>query len=128
MPEYILSEVLKCGFATPTPIQSQGWPMALKGRNMVRNEILIISFFTFRSIRSPYLSGWSQCYWFGKDLGLSSSCNDSHQCSGTIAWLQDCCDEKVKRFRNEDFQDRMRLVDLTPLALFVFAALLSCEH
>jgi ATP-dependent RNA helicase DDX5/DBP2 len=35
MPEYILSQVLKCGFANPTPIQSQGWPMALKGRNMV---------------------------------------------------------------------------------------------
>jgi ATP-dependent RNA helicase DDX5/DBP2 len=35
MPEYILSEVMKCGFDKPTPIQSQGWPMALKGRNMV---------------------------------------------------------------------------------------------
>jgi ATP-dependent RNA helicase DDX5/DBP2 len=35
MPEYILSEVLKQGFDKPTPIQSQGWPMALKGRNMV---------------------------------------------------------------------------------------------
>eukprot|EP00536_Pseudo-nitzschia_multiseries_P001156 jgi/Psemu1/234329/estExt_Genewise1.C_140146 len=35
MPEYILSEVLKCGFSSPTPIQSQGWPMALKGQNTV---------------------------------------------------------------------------------------------
>jgi len=35
MPEYILSEVMKQGFAKPTPIQSQGWPMALKGKNMV---------------------------------------------------------------------------------------------
>ena len=35
MPEYILGEVLKQGFDRPTPIQSQGWPMALKGRNMV---------------------------------------------------------------------------------------------
>jgi len=35
MPEYILNEVLKQGFAKPTPIQSQGWPMALKGKNMV---------------------------------------------------------------------------------------------
>lgn len=35
MPEYILSEVLKQGFDKPTPIQSQGWPMALKGKNMV---------------------------------------------------------------------------------------------
>ena len=35
MPEYILSEVLRCGFEHPTPIQSQGWPMALKGKNCV---------------------------------------------------------------------------------------------
>merc|ERR1719491_1220864 len=35
MPEYILSQVLKQGFDRPTPIQSQGWPMALKGKNMV---------------------------------------------------------------------------------------------
>lgn len=35
MPEYVLSEVLKQGFSTPTPIQSQGWPMALMGRDMV---------------------------------------------------------------------------------------------
>ncbi|CAN0064231.1 unnamed protein product, partial [Ectocarpus sp. 4 AP-2014] len=35
MPEYVLREVLKQGFAKPTPIQSQGWPMALLGRDMV---------------------------------------------------------------------------------------------
>lgn len=35
MPQYVLSEVLKCGFDKPTPIQSQGWPMALKGKNCV---------------------------------------------------------------------------------------------
>ena len=35
MPEYVLSEVIKCGFDKPTPIQSQGWPMALLGRDMV---------------------------------------------------------------------------------------------
>ena len=34
MPEYVLSEVLKCGFDKPTPIQSQGWPMALLGRDL----------------------------------------------------------------------------------------------
>jgi DEAD/DEAH box helicase len=32
---FLQTEVLKCGFDKPTPIQSQGWPMALKGRNMV---------------------------------------------------------------------------------------------
>uniref|UniRef100_A0A7S2XX29 RNA helicase n=1 Tax=Fibrocapsa japonica TaxID=94617 RepID=A0A7S2XX29_9STRA len=35
MPEYLLSEVLKQGFNSPTPIQCQGWPMALLGRDMV---------------------------------------------------------------------------------------------
>lgn len=35
MPEYVLQEVLKQGFDKPTPIQSQGWPMALLGRDMV---------------------------------------------------------------------------------------------
>ncbi len=53
MPEYILKEVLKQGFtqrkkmeyfgfvysllllATASPIQSQGWPMALQGRDMI---------------------------------------------------------------------------------------------
>lgn len=35
MPEYVLKEVLKQRFSSPTPIQSQGWPMALLGRDMV---------------------------------------------------------------------------------------------
>jgi len=35
MPEYVLSEVLKQGFEKPSPIQSQGWPMALLGRDMI---------------------------------------------------------------------------------------------
>ncbi|CAM9620693.1 unnamed protein product, partial [Phaeothamnion confervicola] len=35
MPEYVLKEVLAQGFPSPTPIQSQGWPMALLGRDMV---------------------------------------------------------------------------------------------
>jgi superfamily II DNA/RNA helicase len=35
MPSYVQDEVLRCGFPTPTPIQSQGWPMALLGRDMI---------------------------------------------------------------------------------------------
>lgn len=35
MPEYVLREVLKQGFTKPSPIQSQGWPMALLGRDMI---------------------------------------------------------------------------------------------
>ncbi|GBG90510.1 hypothetical protein CBR_g50854 [Chara braunii] len=34
-PDYVLHEVLKAGFKEPTAIQSQGWPMALKGRDLV---------------------------------------------------------------------------------------------
>lgn len=30
-----MSEVRKMGFKHPTPIQSQGWPIALSGRDMV---------------------------------------------------------------------------------------------
>lgn len=34
-PNYVLSEVKAQGFAKPTAIQSQGWPMALSGRDVV---------------------------------------------------------------------------------------------
>ncbi|GAX72837.1 hypothetical protein CEUSTIGMA_g292.t1 [Chlamydomonas eustigma] len=34
-PSYVLSEVLKAGFTEPSPIQSQGWPMALMGRDLI---------------------------------------------------------------------------------------------
>ncbi|KAF2097226.1 hypothetical protein NA57DRAFT_66864 [Rhizodiscina lignyota] len=34
-PAYVMSEVKAQGFTKPTPIQSQGWPMALSGRDVV---------------------------------------------------------------------------------------------
>ena len=34
-PSYVLEEVQKAGFTEPTAIQAQGWPMALKGRDLV---------------------------------------------------------------------------------------------
>jgi ATP-dependent RNA helicase DDX5/DBP2 len=34
-PEYLLHELKKAGFVTPTPIQKQGWPMALCGRDVI---------------------------------------------------------------------------------------------
>lgn len=34
-PEYVLAEVLKAGFKEPSAIQSQGWPLALTGRDVV---------------------------------------------------------------------------------------------
>ncbi|KAF8390491.1 hypothetical protein HHK36_025017 [Tetracentron sinense] len=34
-PNYCLDVIAKLGFIEPTPIQSQGWPMALKGRDLI---------------------------------------------------------------------------------------------
>lgn len=34
-PSYVMDELTKLGFANPTPIQCQGWPMALSGRDVV---------------------------------------------------------------------------------------------
>jgi ATP-dependent RNA helicase DDX5/DBP2 len=34
-PDYVLEEVARVGFKEPTPIQVQGWPIALSGRDMV---------------------------------------------------------------------------------------------
>lgn len=34
-PEYVMREIMKQGFAEPTAIQAQGWPIALSGRNLV---------------------------------------------------------------------------------------------
>lgn len=34
-PDYIMAEIRKKGFQQPTPIQSQGWPIALQGRDFV---------------------------------------------------------------------------------------------
>ncbi|MBA0695665.1 hypothetical protein Goari_002275, partial [Gossypium aridum] len=34
-PDYVLQEVSKAGFVEPTAIQAQGWPMALKGRDLI---------------------------------------------------------------------------------------------
>ncbi|KAK7244253.1 hypothetical protein RIF29_39072 [Crotalaria pallida] len=33
--EYVIQEIDKAGFTEPTPIQSQGWPMALKGHDLI---------------------------------------------------------------------------------------------
>ncbi|KAJ3143656.1 ATP-dependent RNA helicase dbp2 [Geranomyces variabilis] len=34
-PPYVMNQVLDAGFSHPTPIQAQGWPMALSGRDVV---------------------------------------------------------------------------------------------
>lgn len=35
MLDNILEAIAKLGFTEPTPIQAQGWPMALKGRDLI---------------------------------------------------------------------------------------------
>lgn len=35
MLDYCLDVIAKLGFVEPTPIQAQGWPMALKGRDLI---------------------------------------------------------------------------------------------
>ncbi|KAF4729385.1 ATP-dependent RNA helicase dbp2 [Perkinsus olseni] len=35
LPDYIMKEINRAGFEKPTPIQVQGWPVALSGRDMV---------------------------------------------------------------------------------------------
>uniref|UniRef100_A0A5B7A1C5 RNA helicase n=1 Tax=Davidia involucrata TaxID=16924 RepID=A0A5B7A1C5_DAVIN len=34
-PDYCLEVIAKLGFVEPTPIQAQGWPLALKGRDLI---------------------------------------------------------------------------------------------
>merc|ERR1719158_2220339 len=34
-PDYVLDEITRAGFREPTPIQVQGWPIALSGRDMI---------------------------------------------------------------------------------------------
>jgi superfamily II DNA/RNA helicase len=34
-PQYIMDDVKRCNFKDPTAIQSQGWPIALSGRDMI---------------------------------------------------------------------------------------------
>lgn len=34
-PDYVLQEITKAGFSEPTAIQAQGWPMALRGRDLI---------------------------------------------------------------------------------------------
>jgi superfamily II DNA/RNA helicase len=34
-PDYIMKEIKRAGYEKPTPIQSQGWPIALQGHDMV---------------------------------------------------------------------------------------------
>lgn len=34
-PDYVMNTIIKLGYESPTPIQAQGWPTALSGRDLV---------------------------------------------------------------------------------------------
>ncbi|KAF5304044.1 hypothetical protein FQA39_LY01829 [Lamprigera yunnana] len=34
-PDYVMQEIIRQGYSEPTPIQAQGWPIALSGRDLV---------------------------------------------------------------------------------------------
>lgn len=34
-PEYIMVNIMKQNFTEPTPVQAQGWPLVLSGRDLV---------------------------------------------------------------------------------------------
>ena len=35
LPDYVMASIKRNGWENPTPIQAQGWPMALSGRDVV---------------------------------------------------------------------------------------------
>ena len=45
--DYVLKEVMAAGFSAPTPIQSQGWPMAMSGRDLVGIAGMYVSIFMY---------------------------------------------------------------------------------
>lgn len=34
-PDYVMAEIRRQGYEAPTPIQAQGWPISLQGRDFV---------------------------------------------------------------------------------------------
>lgn len=52
-PDFVVQEIRKQGFSEPTPIQAQGWPIALSGRDLVgiaqtgSGKTLAVSYLSF---------------------------------------------------------------------------------
>ena len=66
---YVLEEVTKAGFTEPTPIQAQGWPMALLGRDLVCPTSPLLACF----------STWTRLALFGRNL--------RHRCPGIFTCM-----------------------------------------
>ena len=73
-PDYVMNELRRQGFKEPTPIQAQGWPIALSGNNMVgiaqtgSGKTLAVSFFIIK-VKTIYCS----------DLNLLFYCSTSYR-------------------------------------------------
>ena len=53
-PDYVMSEIKRQNYDTPTAIQGQGWPIALSGRDFVgiaQVPIILFSFLNCSSMR-----------------------------------------------------------------------------
>jgi ATP-dependent RNA helicase DDX5/DBP2 len=130
-PEYVLEEVARAGFKEPTPIQVQGWPIALAGKDMVgiaetgSGKTLAFLLPAIVHINAqPYLSRGDgpivlvlaptrelacqiqeECNRFGKSSKIKNTC-----CYGGVPKMQ----------QSRDLQDGVEIVIATPGRLIDF--------
>jgi ATP-dependent RNA helicase DDX5/DBP2 len=64
LPDFLMESFTKSGYKAPTPIQAQGWPMALSGRDMVgvaktgSGKTLAVSFFNRKKLADSFKPQW----------------------------------------------------------------------
>merc|ERR1719230_1658536 len=130
-PDYVLEEISRAGFREPTPIQVQGWPIALSGRDMVgiaeTGSGKTLSFLLPAIVHinaQPYLSKGDgpivlvmaptrelacqiqeECNRFGKSSKIKNTC-----CYGGVP----------KRQQENDLQEGVEIVIATPGRLIDF--------
>eukprot|EP00429_Kryptoperidinium_foliaceum_P133981 CAMPEP_0176271962 /NCGR_PEP_ID=MMETSP0121_2-20121125/45470_1 /TAXON_ID=160619 /ORGANISM="Kryptoperidinium foliaceum, Strain CCMP 1326" /LENGTH=575 /DNA_ID=CAMNT_0017612123 /DNA_START=85 /DNA_END=1813 /DNA_ORIENTATION=+ len=130
-PEYVLEEIQRAGFREPSPIQVQGWPIALSGRDMVgiaetgSGKTLAFLLPAIVHINAqPYLSRGDgpivlvmaptrelavqiqeECNRFGKSSKIKNTC-----CYGGVP----------KRQQQEDLKEGVEIVIATPGRLIDF--------
>jgi len=130
-PEYVLEEIQRAGFREPSPIQVQGWPIALSGRDMVgiaetgSGKTLAFLLPAIVHINAqPYLSRGDgpivlvmaptrelavqiqeECNRFGKSSKIKNTC---------------CYGGAPKRQQLQDLQDGVEIVIATPGRLIDF--------
>ena len=48
-PDYVSAEIKRQNYEYPTPIQAQGWPIALSGRDMVGIAQVNVKFYVYHN-------------------------------------------------------------------------------